>query len=67
MDKLINMVDKIQEEIDATLFGQFMKKVTVLNYVSISRDSYPALSHDETEKLIRSYYSDMKSRGSSKF
>ena len=44
-----------------------MKKVTVLNYVSISRDSYPALSHDEKEKLIRSYYSDMKSRGSGKF
>ena len=67
MDKLINMVDKIQEEIDPTLFGQFMKKVTVLDYLSISRDSYPVLSHDEKEKLIRSYYSDMKSRGSGKF
>ena len=61
------MVDKIQEEIDPTLFGQFMKKVTVLDYLSISRDSYPVLSHDEKEKLIRSYYSDMKSRGSGKF
>ena len=37
-----------------------MKKVTVWDYASITTDSYLALSHDEKEKLIRSYYSDMK-------
>lgn len=29
---------------------------------SISRESYLALSHQETEKLIKQYYSDMNSR-----
>ena len=43
-----------------------MKKVTIWDYASITRDSYLALSHDKKEKLISRYYSDMKSRGSSK-
>ena len=67
MDKLINMVDNIQEEIDPTLFGQFMKKVKAWDYASVTRDSYPALSHDDKERLIRNYYSDMKSEGSGNF
>ena len=45
--------------------GEFMKKVTVWDYASITRDSYLALSHDEKEKLIRRYYFDTKSRGGS--
>ena len=59
-DKLINIANNIQEEFDLNLFGLFMKKVTVWDYASITTDSYLALSHDEKEKLIRSYYSDMK-------
>ena len=54
------MADNVQEDIDANLFGEFMKKVTVWGYTSIARESYLALSHDEKEKLIRKYYSDMK-------
>ena len=44
-----------------------MNKVVVWDYASITRESYLALSHDEKEKLIRRYYSDMKSRSSGKF
>ena len=33
----------------------------------ISKESYIALSNFEKEKLIRNYYSDIKSRGSGKF
>ena len=67
MDKLINIADNIQDEFDADLVGQYMKKVTVWDYASIAKDSYLALSHHEKEKLISRYYSDMKSRGSGKF
>ena len=39
-----------------------MKKITIRDYASITRDSYLALSHDEKEKLIMRYYFDMKIR-----
>ena len=67
MDKLIAMTNNIQEDINANLFGKFMKKVIVSDYASITRESYLALSHDEKEKLIRRYYFDMKSRGNVSF
>ena len=67
MDRLINMANNAQEEFDTNLFGQFMKKVTIWDYTSITRDTYLALFHDEKKKLFRRYYSDMKSRGSGKF
>ena len=57
MDKLINISENIQEEFDTNLFGQFMKKDSIWDYASITRDSYLALSQDEKEKLIRRYYS----------
>ena len=57
MEKLINatMADNIQEHIDPNLFGEFMKKVTVWDFASITRDSYLVVFHDEKEKLTRSY------------
>lgn len=67
MDKLISMVNNIQEEMDPTVIGQFMKKGTLWDYTSITRHSHLALSHDKKEKLITNYYSDVKSRGSGIF
>ena len=69
VEKLINatMADNIQEHIDPNLFGEFMKKVTVWDFASITRDSYLVVFHDEKEKLTRSYYFDMKSKGCQKF
>ena len=43
------------------------QQIPIWDYSSISRESYIALSNFEKEKLIRNYYSDMKSRGSGKF
>ena len=60
-------IDNTQEEINQNLFGKFMKNVSIWDYTSISSDSYLALSHDEKEKLIWSYSSNMKSRRSGKF
>ena len=47
MDRLINIANNTQEEFDINLFGQFMKKVTIWDYASITRDSDLALSDDE--------------------
>ena len=47
MDKLITMADNVREDIDVNLFGEFMKKVTIWDYASVTRNSYLALSYDE--------------------
>ena len=44
-----------------------MKKVTLWEYASITRDSYLSLCHDEKENLIRKYYLEMKTRSCGKF
>ena len=44
-----------------------MQQIPVWEYCSVSRDSYIALPNAEKEKLICSYYNDVKSRGSDKF
>ena len=71
MEDLIKMIMSVesqpQVEIDPELFGKFMQQIPIWEYCSISRDSYTALPNVEKEKLIRSYYNDMKSRGSGKF
>ena len=41
------MADNVQEDIDVNLFGEFMKKVTIWDYASVTRNSYLALSYDE--------------------
>ena len=68
MEKLIKITtmeaNNTQEEIDPNLFNNFMKQILIWDYGSVSSDSYLALSYDEKEKLIRNYYSDMKSHGS---
>ena len=61
------MAVNIQEEFDADLFAQFMKKVTIWEYASITRDSYLSLCHDEKENLIRKYCLEMKTRSCGKF
>ena len=44
-----------------------MRGIPIWDYGSISRDSYLAFSHDEKEKLITNYYSDMNSRSNDEF
>ena len=38
MEKLIAMAGNVQEDIDANLLGEFMKKATIWDYASITRD-----------------------------
>lgn len=56
MDRRINFADIIEEKIDENLFLEFMKKVAIWDYVSISRQNYLALLHQEKEKVIKQYY-----------
>ena len=63
MDKLISLVDSaVDGNIDEKLLQQFMSKVTVWEYNSISRENYLAPPRDEKEKIIRNYYSEMLKR-----
>ena len=63
MDKLISLVDSaVDGNIDEKLLQQFMSKVTVWEYNSISRENYLAPPGDEKEKIIRNYYSEMLKR-----
>ena len=63
MDKLISLVDSaVDGNIDEKLLQQFISKVTVLEYNSISRENYLAPPWDEKEKIIRNYYSEMLKR-----
>lgn len=60
MDKLINLVDSTVEVNNHENFlQQFVPKVTVWDYNSMSWENYLALPRDEKEKIIRNYYSEM--------
>ena len=60
MDNLIKMVDSVVEDkIDEKSLAQFMNKILVWDYNSMSKENYLALTRDQKEKIIRDYYSDM--------
>ena len=72
MENIIKMsmnapLPEAQAENDPDLFGKLMHQIPIWDYSSISKASYTALANFEKEKLIRNYYSDMKSRGCGKF
>ena len=63
MDNLIKMIDSVVEDkIDKKLLVQFMNKITVWDYNSMSKENYLALTRDQNKKIIRDYYSDMLKR-----
>ena len=67
MSKLISITNDATETFDEQLFSEFMEMVPVWDYANISRENYLSLSHDDKEKIIRQYYSDMKARSNGKF
>ena len=71
MEDLIKMTMSVesqpQVQINPELFGKSMQQIPIWECCSISRDSYITLLNAEKEKLIRSYYNDIKSKGSGKF
>ena len=63
MDELINLVySAVEVNIHENLLQQFMSKVTVWEYNSMSWENYLALPWDEKDRIIRNYYSEMLKR-----
>ena len=60
MDSLVKAADSFQstdnKEINRELFMEFMNKVTVWDYMAISREHYLALPDFEKQNIIREYY-----------
>lgn len=52
----------VVEKFDESLFVDFMKKVPIWDYYSISKQDYLAMSENEKRQKISKYYSDMKIR-----
>ena len=66
MDSLIKAADNFQsasaEKIKQELFVEFVNKMPIWDYYSVSREQYLALSDAEKRERISRYYFDMKSR-----
>ena len=70
MDSLIKAAENfeqktsIEESFDKKLFVEFMKKVAIWDYFTITKQTYLAMSEKEKRDKNSKYYSDMKSRQS---
>ena len=67
MNTLIKITENTPETLDAQLFTQFMKKVSVWDYANISKENYLSLSYNDKEKIIKQYYFHMKSQSGGEF
>ena len=71
MENLIKASEQYQavakeEGINVELFNTFMNKITVWDYLCISREQYLSLPNHQKETMIKKNYCDMKCRISSK-
>ena len=71
MESLIKASENYQavakeEETNVEIFNQFMNKITVWDYSSVSREDYLSLPNHEKEAMLCKYYTDMKGRSSGK-
>lgn len=55
-------VEKTEEDLDETLFLNFMRKVPIWEFYCISKQEYQKMAEGEKRKKISHYYSAMKSR-----
>ena len=55
-------VENIEEDLDETLFLNFMRKVPIWDFYCISKQEYQKMAEGEKRKKISQYYSSMKSR-----
>ena len=71
MENLIKASEQYQavakeEDINVELFNEFMNKITIWNYLCISREQYLSLPNHEKEAMIKKYYCNIKIRISGK-
>ena len=55
-------VAPVEENINESLFLEFMNKVAIRDYFGISKVRYLILAESEKRDKVRKYYLDMKSR-----
>ena len=70
MDSLIKAAqdfEQVTDEFDEKVFLNFMKQITIWDFYNISKEEYLAMSEQEKRLKISNYYSNMKSKDSSKF
>ena len=61
-ENFVEQTSSTEENFDESLFVDFMKKVPIWEYYSISKQVYLAMSEQEKRDKISRYYSDMKNR-----
>ena len=70
MDSLLKAAqdfEQVTDEFDEKVFLNFMKQITIWDFYNISKEEYLAMSEQEKRLKISNYYSNMKSKDSSKF
>ena len=70
MDSLIKAAqnfEQVTDDFDEEVFLKFMKQITIWDFYNISKEEYLAMSEQEKRLKISNYYSNMKSKDSSKF
>ena len=70
MDSLLKAAqdfEQVTNEFDEKVFLNFMKQITIWDFYNISKEEYLAMSEQEKRLKISNYYSNMKSKDSSKF
>ena len=59
--------EQVTDEFDEKVFLNFMKQITIWDFYNISKEEYLAMPEQEKRLKISNYYSNMKSKDSSKF
>ena len=59
--------EQVTDEFNEKVFLNFMKQITIWDFYNISKEEYLAMSEQEKRLKISNYYSNMKSKDSSKF
>ena len=70
MDSLIKAAqdfEQVTDEFDEKVFLNFMKQITIWDFYNIIKEEYLAMPEQEKRLKISNYYSNMKSKDSSKF
>ena len=68
MDSLLKASENFEQvNFDEKVFVEFMKQITIWEYLGLSKDKYLALPEPEKRVKICQYYSDMKSKGAGEF
>ena len=70
MDSLLKAAqdfEQVTDEFNEKVFLNFMKQITIWDFYNISKEEYLAMSEQEKRLKISNYYSNMKSKDSSKF